>query len=116
MVLGEQRSSDEGQRMLDDAFLDQEIGDVADAVARWDVDDLVGRQRAGSIETMLAHGEADAEQDRHHDEERENGIARDHHRMPGAFRPLCRDRDPFRLERGARAARREPPRVACYGV
>ena len=116
VVLGEQRAGDEGQGVLDDALLDQEIGDVADAVARRNVDDLVGVERPGRVEPMLAHREADAEQDRHDDEDREDGIARDHHGVARALRPFGRHRDPFRLERGARTARRRPPRVTSCGA
>jgi hypothetical protein len=43
--------------MLDDAFLEQEIGDVADAETRRNVDDLVGRQRTGGIEAVLTDKE-----------------------------------------------------------
>src|SRR5258708_40299140 len=80
--LGEKRSGDEGQGMLDDAFLGEEIGDVADAVAGRDIDDLVRRQRTGRIESVLANPEPDTADDHQQDQYGENGIAHDDQRMP----------------------------------
>ena len=58
--LGEHRTQDEGHRMLDDAFLEQQVRDFANALSRRDVDDLILGERPRGVETLLGDSKDDA--------------------------------------------------------
>ena len=94
--------------LVDDALALQDFCNVDNAGVLRNVDDLVRLQRTGRLEPQLAeHGRA-AATDHQQDQQREDRIANDHERIADALRAAGRHRHVFRLQGGARAARRNP--------
>ena len=90
-----------------DAFAAQNVGDVGDAGALRNVDDLVVPQRTGRLDLLLAVDVESAGADHQHQQPGDDGVADHHPRIAGAIGPLRRRRHLFRLQRGARALRRD---------
>ena len=108
--------------MLDDPFLDQEIGDVADAQARRNVDDLVGLRAAPGHQSGSWRPRRRC---RRRTATRINTVNTALPAMTSGWRALFDHRgrhwNPLRLQRGARAARRRfagfvRPRPTSLGV
>jgi hypothetical protein len=113
--LEQQRAGHEQVGPVDHALAHQQVGSVADAAAR-DVDDLLLFERAGQIEPLLADHEGDADRNRQHENDGEDRIARDDDGIAPARGAPRRHRHVLGLQRGARTARRNRPRVDHRGA
>src|SRR4029077_4319870 len=82
--LERQHAADEDPGLVDDAFALQDVGNVADAGAVRNIDDLVRRQRAGRLEPLLAEDQRGEANNRQQHEEAENGVADDDERVASA--------------------------------
>ncbi len=91
--------------LVDHTLPPQQVGDIADAEARWNVHHLLPLQRARRLEPRLANRKRNAARNGDQDQQREDRIPNDHQRIARAPRAADRVSHLLRLQRGPRRAR-----------
>src|SRR5262249_42096930 len=106
--LEREHAADEDQTMhVDHAFAREELGDVHDAGAARDADDLLLLQGTRRLQPGLANHDRSTDNDQDEDQRGEDGVADDDQRIARTPRRTRGQWHVIGLERGARAARRD---------